>query len=187
MTTTSATDSSTIATAQDPTGARTRALTCALVWAVLFTAMHGYWFLGGRFGLGSGPNPLPGLPTSLGGWIAAIVINAMFPIGLATPVILIKDRVRGGRRHLLVLLLWAGCVLLVLRGVSGLVDDLVRDVSLSGGGLTGLTDQDIFGTAHPSMHELLSTAALDGYFALGGVLYGWAARACSTAPQSTGR
>jgi hypothetical protein len=184
---TSTIDSDTPATARDLTRAPTTALTCALAWAILFTALHGYWFLGGRYGLGGGPNPLPAAPTSPGGWIFTIVVAAMFPIGIAVPVVLIRDRTRGGGRRVLVLLLWAGCLLLMLRGVSGLVDDLVRDVGLSGTGITGLTDQDIFGTAHPSIYSMISTASIDGYFTLGGLLYGWAARASRAARQSTGR
>jgi hypothetical protein len=151
-------------------------LAWALAWAVLFTAMHGYWYLGGTIGLGDAPSPLPGLPTSPAGWVFTIGVAGMFAVGLAAPIVLLRNRSRGGFRRTLVLLLWAGCLVLVLRGGSGLLDDVVRDAGLSSGGITGLSYQYTLGTAHPSTYTLVSTATIDAYFLLGGILYGWAAR-----------
>jgi hypothetical protein len=158
-----------------------------LVWAVLFTLMHGYWFLGGRYGLGDAPDPVPPGPHDLVTWIFTVVVLGMFVVGLATPAVLLRDRARGRWRRLLVLLLWFGCVLLVLRGVSGLVDDLARGSGLSPRGITGLTDEQVLGTAHPSTYTLMSTASIDAYFTLGGVLYGWAARATGRAGSARAR
>ena len=158
-----------------------RALRWALTWAVVFTALHAYWYLGGRIGLGDAPNPLPGAPASLGAWILTIVVALMFAIGLAVPIALLQETRRGVLRRLLVASLWAGCLVLLARGTSGLLDDAVRELGLSGGGITGLSYQDVFGTDHPSTYTLISSAAIDGYFFLGGLLYGWAAWLCKTA------
>ena len=156
-------------------------------WAVLFTAMHGYWFLGGRYGLGDSPSSLPAAPHDAVSWVSTVFVAALFPIGIALPAILLQDRAHGAVRRALVLLLWAGCVLLLLRGLSGLLDDLVRDIGLSNRGITGLSNEELLGRAHPSGYTMFSVATVDACFALGGVLYGWAALACRARPQSTGR
>jgi hypothetical protein len=143
--------------------------------------MHGYWYLGGRIGLGDAPGALPGTPASLGGWLFTIAVALMFAAGFAVPVALLRGRAGGAYRRLLVGLLWAGCALLAARGASGLLDDVVRDLGISAGGITGLSYQHTLGTAHPSAYTLASTASVEGYFLLGGVLYGLAARSCRTA------
>jgi hypothetical protein len=61
-----------------------------------------------------------------------------------------------------------------------LLDDIVRDVGLSGRGIIGMSYKDTLGTADPSTYTLISTATIDAYFLLGGVLYGWAARTGQT-------
>ena len=157
---------------------QTRALWWALTWAVLFTAMHAYWYLGGRIGFGDAPNPLPGRPGSLSGWIFTIVVALIFAIGLAVPAALLRDTVQGVFRRVLVASMWIGCLILLLRGTSGLADVAVRGLGISSGGITGLTYQDLLGTAHPSTYTLISGDVIDGYFFLGGILYGRAARSC---------
>jgi hypothetical protein len=62
-----------------------------------------------------------------------------------------------------------------------LIDDAVRALGISSCGITGLSYQDILGTAHPSTYTLISGAAIDAYFLIGGILYGWAARSCKLA------
>lgn len=155
-----------------------RALWWALTWAVLFTAMHAYWYLGGRVGFGDAPSPLPGRPSSLGAWIFTIVVALMFVIGIAAPIALLRDTGHRVLRRLLVASLWIGCLVLLARGVSGLIDSVVRSLGISSGGITGLSYQDILGTPHPSTYTLISGTAVDAYFLLGGILYGWAARSC---------
>jgi hypothetical protein len=73
------------------------------------------------------------------------------------------------------------------RGASGLLDDFVRDLGMSSRGITGLSYQDTLGTAHPSANTLVSTAIIDGYFFLGGILYGRAARSYGPARRSLRR
>lgn len=166
------------------TSSSKRALQWAFAWAFLFTAMHGYWYLGGRFGLGEGPNALPGTPASLVAWIWTILVLLMFALGLAVPIALLKETSRGMLRRVLVTLLWGGSLILLARGAAGLLDDAIRDFGLSSGGITGFSYQQILGTAHPSPYTLISSALIDGYFFLGGLLYGWAAWHCRVPPFS---
>ena len=109
-------------------------------------------------------------------WFFTIAVPFMFATGLAAPIALLRVTAGGTSRRLLVALLWAGCLILVARGVSGLLDDVVRDLGMSNRGITGLSYQDTLGTAHPSANTLVSTAIIDGYFFLGGILHGRAAR-----------
>jgi hypothetical protein len=141
----------------------------------VFTAMHGYWYLGGKVGLGDAPGTLPGAPASPGAWLFTIAVVLMFAAGLAVPIALLRGTAGGTSRRLLVALLWAGCVILVARGASGLLDDAVRDLGISSRGISGPSYQSTLGTAHPSTNTLVSTAIVDGYFFLGGLLYGRAA------------
>jgi hypothetical protein len=152
------------------------ALSWALAWALLFTALHVYWYLGGTIGLGDAPSPLPHLvPTTLAGWIFEVVVVGMFAAGIAIPIVLLRGTPPRTLRRLLVALLWIGAVVLVARGASGLVDDLVRQLGVSDRGITGLTYQHTLGTPTPSTYTLVSTDAVDSYFLLGGILMGWAA------------
>jgi hypothetical protein len=105
----------------------------------------------------------------------------MFAIGMAAPIALLRDTRHGVFRRLLVASLWTGCLVLLARGISGLIDDAVRALGISSCGITGLSYQDILGTAHPSTYTLISGAAIDAYFLIGGILYGWAARSCKLA------
>jgi hypothetical protein len=117
-------------------------------------------------------------PASLSAWILTIVVALMFVIGIAVPIALLRDTGHGVFRHLLVASLWTGCLVLLARGSSGLIDDAVRAIGISSSGITGLSYQDILGTAHPSTYTLISGATIDAYFLIGGILYGWAARSC---------
>lgn len=87
----------------------TRMLWWALAWTVVFTAMHGYWYLGGKIGLGDAPSLLPAAPASPGGWAFTIVVALMFAVGLAVPIALLLGAAGGAFRRLLVALLWPGC------------------------------------------------------------------------------
>lgn len=162
---------------------RIRALRWAFTWAAVFTLLHGYWYFGGRVGLGDAPNVLPGAPNSPGEWIFTIIVVLMFTVGLAAPVALLRGTLLHEKRlgvlaRLLVACLWTGCVILLARGGSGLLDDAVRGFGLSSGGITGLSYQDTLGTAHPSTYTLICSDFIDSYFLLGGILYGAAARYC---------
>jgi hypothetical protein len=132
----------------------------------------------GRIGFGDAPSPLPGRPASLSAWILTIVVALMLAIGLAVPIELLRDTGHGVLQRLLVASLWIGCLLLLARGTLGLVDEAVRHLGISSLGITGLSYRDILGTAHPSAYTVVSGDLIDGYFFLGGIFYGWAARSC---------
>jgi Protein of unknown function (DUF3995) len=161
--------------------ASARAANWAFYWTVAFIALHVYWYLGGRVGLGDQPDPLPGAPSSLGGWIFSVVVGGMFAAGLAVPSALARPWGRRLPRRLLVWSMWIGCAVLVARGGSGLLDDGLRFTGLVDGGLTGLTNEDVLGSAHPSANTIVSTLAIDSIFLLGGLLFGYAARLARSA------
>ncbi len=156
--------------------AAARAANWALYWTVAFIALHAYWYLGGRVGFGDQVDPLPDAPSSLGDWIFSVVVFGMFVAGLVVPSALVRPWGRRVPRRLLVWLMWLGCLVLVARGGSGLLDDGLRFTDLADTGLTGLTNKDAVGSAHPSTHTMLSTVAIDSIFLAGGLLFGHAAR-----------
>lgn len=74
-----------------------------------------------------------------------------------------------GRRALAdAALVWAGCVLLLLRGGAGIIDDLTRATGLFPNGLTGLSTKDTTGAADLRW----SGWAIDLYFLAGGIIFG---------------
>src|SRR4051794_36314196 len=155
-----------------------RRLRWVLAWAVLFTAMHGYWYFGGTIGLGEAP--LPGAPSSATDWVSSIVVVLMFAAGLAIPIVLLRSGSYGLTRRFLVTLMHIGALILTARGSLGLLDDAVRQLGLSAGGITGLDYKDTLGTASPSMYTLTCTDLIDVYFLLGGILYWLSARPSQT-------
>jgi Protein of unknown function (DUF3995) len=164
-------------------GATARAATWAFAWTLAFAAIHGYWYLGGRIGFGDQADPLPGAPSSLGDWLFSVAVVAMFAAGLLVPVALVRPWGRRLPRRLLVWAMWAGCAVLALRGGSGLIDDLLRFGGLAEGGLTGLSNQQVLDSAHPSASTVWSTVAIDAVFLGGGVLFGYAARLAGSAAR----
>jgi len=161
----------------EPASARsTRAANWALYWTVAFIALHAYWYLGGRVGFGDQVDPLPGTPSSLGDWIFSLVVFGMFAAGVVVPSALARLWGRRLPRRLLIRLMWIGCIVLVARGGSALLDDGLRFTGLLDSGLTGLSNKDALGSAHPSAYTILSTVAIDSIFLSGGLLFGHAAR-----------
>jgi hypothetical protein len=164
--------------------ATARAANWAFYWTLAFIALHGYWYLGGRVGLGDQADPLPGAPSSPGDWIFSVVVGGMFAAGLVVPRALARPWGRRLPRRLLVWSMWIGCAVLVARGGSGLLDDALRFTGLADGGLTGLTNEDVLGSAHPSTNTIVSTVAIDSIFLLGGLLFGHAARLAGSAVKT---
>ncbi len=155
----------------------------AFAWTLLFILFHVYWIAGGRFGLGDAPNPIPGPPSSVIGWIFDIVTKAMFVAGLVVPLALVRLWGRDVPRWILLTLTWLGSGVLAVRGVAGIVDDLLRATSVLPGGLTGLSNEQLLGEAHPSAYILWSSSATDAYFLVGGILFGIAAWTLMTKPR----
>lgn len=152
-------------------GARrtTRAAYTALGWVVLFFAFHVYWYLGGSFG---SPGKLPGGPHSLLAWIFDIVVEVAFPLGAFVCLAIARGWARGRLALAAAALVWVGCVLLLLRGGAGILDDLTRATGLLPNGITGLSLKHTVGTANPSASVLWSGYAIDAYFLAGGIIFG---------------
>jgi hypothetical protein len=162
-----------------------RAALLAFAWTALFIVWHGYWALGGDFGFGDRESAFPDTTSTLGGWIFTIATAGMFAAGLAVPLAVARGV---GNRRLLTWLLWAGAAVLAVRGAAGLLDDALRFTGLAETGLTGLSDEEVLGTADPSAYTIWSTIGLDAFFAAGALLFGLAAgsstRRTSTRPMS---
>lgn len=62
--------------------------------------------------------------------------------------------------------------MLVVRGGTGLIDDLTRATGLLPNGITGLSTKQTTGMAHVTV----SGCAIDAYFFAGGLLFGVLAR-----------
>lgn len=148
-----------------------RAALAAFVWAAVFTAMHVYWFAGGRFGLGDAPEVVP-RATSTSDRVQGAVITVMFAVGIVLPLALTRPWGRRIPRWAALFCLWTGCALVAVRGGAGLLDTALRGTGLAPHGLTGLTYEQITGDAHPSAYTIWSGVGIDAYFVLGGILYG---------------
>ncbi len=152
--------------AADETTRRTaRAAYTALGWVVLFFAFHVYWYLGGSF---ASPGKLPGRPHSLVGWIFNIFVDVAFPLGAFVGLAIARGWARGRLALAAAVIVWFGCVLLLLRGGAGLLDDLTRVTGLLPNGITGLSTKDTTGVAA----VLWSGWAIDAYFLAGGIIFG---------------
>lgn len=144
----------------------------ALAWATVFTAFHVYWFCGGRFGFGDQPDPIP-QTRSAGDVVFMVVTGGMFVAGFLVPSAVLARWGRNVPRRLLLALALTGGALLLARGLSGLVDDALRTTGVATHGLTGMSNEEVLGDAHPTPYTWWSTVGVDTTFALGGVLYGW--------------
>lgn len=155
--------------------AAARAIRGALLWAVGFVALHVYWALGGRIGFGDQDDPIPDTTSTVVGWIFTIVVGVMFAGGLVVPSALLRPWGRRIPRPTLVALVWLGAIVLLARGLGGLLDGMLRGVGIDHG-LTGIPYEKSLGSAHPSRYTVWSAAAIDATFVLGGLLFARAAR-----------
>jgi hypothetical protein len=144
----------------------------AFWWTAVFIAWHAYWALGGDFGFGDQESAIPLATASIADWLFTIGVGGMFLAGLAVPLAVARAV---GPRRLLVGLMGAGAAVLAARGIAGLADDALRFSGLAETGLSGLSDEQVLGTAHPSAYTIWSTVGIDLFFALGALLFGRAA------------
>jgi Protein of unknown function (DUF3995) len=170
-------------TLESPDRARRAALQ-AFAWTAVFIVWHAYWALGGDFGFGDEESLIPDTTSSLAGWVFTVAVAGMFAAGLAVPLAIARG---AGPRRLLAGLMWAGAAVLVLRGAIGLVDDVLRFTGLAETGVSGLSDEQVLGTADPSAYTIWSTVGLDSFFAAGGLLFAWAAHRTSGAARAPWR
>jgi hypothetical protein len=139
-------------------------------WVVVFDAFHVYWELGGRFGFGDQTDPLPGGDTAVQRILGGTVLD-LFVLGTALPLALVQRWGRRIPRRALVVMAWVAAGLLTLRAVAAFIDDAMRTWFGSATGLSGLTYEQLLGTANPFAYTLWSARTIDVYFFVGGVLY----------------
>lgn len=141
-------------------------------WALIFAAIHVYWAVGAVFGFGS-DGDAANSAAGRGGFIAYdMFIVVLLLIGTAIGAVLLRpDWQRRFPRWMLRTGAWIATVLLLLRGGLGLIEDLLRVVGVLPHGFFGMTNQQIYGTPHPSAYTLWSLTVIEAYFLLGGILF----------------
>ena len=148
-----------------------RATIGVLAWMVLFAGVHVYWELGGTLGFGDAEKTTPEVD-SIATVAFTVAILLAFSAGLGLVILSMSPC-----RHKLPLWVMTGysataTVVLCARGVSGLVDTWLREAGLADGGVSGLTYQQIYGVADPSMATLGASHLMDINFVAGGILFG---------------
>jgi hypothetical protein len=128
----------------------TRAAYTALGWVVLFFAFHVYWYLGGSLASpGELPPLMPGTHSAAAGsaharvqlvaMIIEVPVDSAWPIGTWVCLAIARGWTEGRLARVTKALVWVGCVLLLLRGFSGILDDVTRATGLLPNGITGLS------------------------------------------------
>ncbi|MEU5160154.1 DUF3995 domain-containing protein [Streptomyces sp. NPDC020875] len=148
----------------------------ATVWSVVFGVFHFYWALGGSFGLGDGAQVEAGLT---GGMLAYdLVVGVLCFVGAWVAQELGKAPAARPLipRWIFLTMAWTATIALVARGGVGVVDDILRSTDVLANGLSGLTVEEVYGEPHPSTYTMWSMRVTDGFFVLGGLVFGTALR-----------
>ncbi len=166
--------------AGEDTRARRTALAAytALGWVVLFFSFHVYWYLGGSLASpGDLPALVPGTHAAAAGsaharvqlvaWIVEVPVDSAWPIGALVCLAIARGWARGRLARATKVLVWIGCVVLLLRGGSGILDDATRATGLLPNGITGLSLQATTGHAHLRWADW----TIDAYFLAGGIIF----------------
>jgi hypothetical protein len=172
-------DASPLDTGVHQPGRRTRYVAyVALGWVVLFFSFHVYWYLGGSL---ASPGELPPLApgshsaepgsaharVQLVAWIVEVPVDSAWPIGVLVCLAIARGWALGRLARVTKALVRVGCVVLVLRGVAGLLDDVTRASGLLPKGITGLSLEDTTGHAHLRWADW----TIDAYFLAGGLIF----------------
>ena len=144
-----------------------RAAHIALCWVVVFIGFHIYWHFGGSF---ASPGKLPPSPHSPLLWAFEVVVMGAFVLGVLVPLAISRGWAGGRLAGPVAILVWLGGVILVLRGASGVADDLTRTAGVRTG-IVGLTTMQTTGIAHLTWDWW----AIDSYFLVGGLIFTWLA------------
>ncbi len=163
-------------------GKRARRTTCAaytaLGWVVLFFSFHVYWYLGGSLASpGELPPLMPGTHSAAAGsaharvqlvaWIVEVPVDSAWPLGALVCLAIARGWARGRLARATKALVWIGCVVLLLRGGSGILDDVTRAAGLLPNGITGLSLKATTGHAHLRWADW----TIDAYFLAGGIIF----------------
>ncbi|MGV9311114.1 DUF3995 domain-containing protein [Streptomyces sp. NPDC003691] len=148
----------------------------ATAWAVLFGVFHFYWALGGSFGLGDGAQVEAGLT---GGMLVYDLVVAVLSF-VGARVAHELGRAPAPQpllpRWVFLTMVWTATIALLARGGIGIADDILRSTGILANGLSGMAVQDVYGEPHPSAYTMWSMRIVDGFFVLGGLLFGTALR-----------
>ncbi|MEV4252743.1 hypothetical protein AB0J52_06190 [Spirillospora sp. NPDC049652] len=159
-----------------PAAARANRVTAywAFAWVMVFLAWHVVW---AATGLDS-PDPAGHRGAArVAAEVFMVVVLLMTAVGVVLPLALVQAWGRRVPGWMLAGGAWTGCVLLCARGFSGVADAVLRVTGVLPHGLTGMTTEQVFGTAHPSTWAWTASSATDVLFAVGGVAFGFAALA----------
>jgi hypothetical protein len=151
----------------------------ALGWVVLFFSFHVYWYLGGSLASpGELPSLTPGTHSAAAGsaharvqlvaWILEVPVDSAWPIGALVCLAIARGWARGRLARVVRILVRVGCGVLLLRGGSGLLDDVTRATGVLPNGITGLSLQATTGHAHLRWADW----TIDSYFLAGGLVFG---------------
>jgi len=143
----------------------------AFAWVVVFFAFHVYWEFGGRFGFGDQTDPLPERGGSIAAWLFTVLTLLAFPVGALVALATVQSWGRKIPRRLLLSLLWAGSLVLVLRGGGSMLEDFLQASGALQDGFTGLSQEQVRGP-NPSSYTIWSARGIDTVFLLGGILFG---------------
>lgn len=142
----------------------------AFGWVIAFLGWHVVWYVTGLGFPDPGDRSGTARADAYGG---QAVIIAMTVAGVLLPL---AFGMRWGRRiprWLLLAFGWTGFAVLAVRTIAGAVDTVLR---LSGvqGGLTGLTAEQVMGTADPRLWDWIAGYTTDALFAIGAITFGLA-------------
>ncbi len=165
----------------------------ALGWVVLFFSFHVYWYLGGSLASpGELPALVPGSDSAAAGsaharvqlvaWIVEVPVDSAWPIGALVCLAIARGWARGRLARLIRILVWVGCGVLLLRGGSGILDDVTRATGLLPKGITGLSLQATTGHAHLRWADW----TIDAYFLAGGLIF-WLLAVLNRMPRDRSR
>jgi hypothetical protein len=144
----------------------------AFAWVLVFLAWHVVWVATGL--------AVPSAAQHHGTarvlmWVSTGVVLVMVAVGTVLPLALAQAWGRRIPRPVLLSAAWTGCALLGARGLMGIGDDIVRATGILPDGLTGMTAEQVSGTAHPSAWEVFAGGSTDLLFTGGGLAFGLAA------------
>lgn len=153
--------------------ANRRAGFAAFGWVVVFIAWHVVWYLTGL-----------AFPTSshfhgdarVAYTVVSILTDLMWVIGCVLPLALVQPWGRRIPRWTRLSAAWIATGVLAARGLSGILDDLLRAFGFARG-LTGLTAAQAAGTTHITFWVQFSGVTTDVLFAAGALAFGAAALA----------
>jgi hypothetical protein len=157
-------------TGADVSRANKRSAGVAFVWVLTFLLWHVVWY---ATGLGfPDPSDRTGAARTIA-YAAQAAILAMIVVGTVLPLALGMACGRRLPRRLLLTLGWIGFAVLAGRAVAGIADTALRLTGVEGG-LTGLTEEQVMGTASPGLWDWIAGYTTDALFAAGAVCFGLA-------------